>query len=246
MFGYHRLTVNQLQNELSLFQRYDFILLLTIRTKAGSEYKGKTTKPKPNKTKPQQMMSFWKCPTSLSKICPAARVGLFHGCPCSLLRYYFCISTEPDHYGVYLQTTPRKPFRLCILIPLKLHNVVVALGSSTSIIISLHVQWHACVLGSMVWLCWSHLLPLDLRLFMRATAASQQSAGFQLNAHLQWVLMEEHKIILIGFFFAIPLLYCISQRSVSEKSLAGSSLLMQKPRPESLNQVGQQPCFQKA
>jgi len=50
--------VNQLQNELSLFQRYDFILLLTIRTKAGSEYKGKTTKPKPNKTKPQQMMSF--------------------------------------------------------------------------------------------------------------------------------------------------------------------------------------------
>lgn len=46
--------MNQLQNVLSLFQRYDFILLLTIRTKAGNEYKGNPTEPKPNKTKTQQ------------------------------------------------------------------------------------------------------------------------------------------------------------------------------------------------
>lgn len=175
-----------------------------------------------------------------------SHVGLFHACPCSLPRYFFCILTEPDHCGVYLQATPRKPFRPCILIPLKLHNVVAALGSNTSIIFTLRVQWLLVSLATMVWLCWSHWLPLDLRLFMGAAAASQQSAGIQLNPCLQWVLMEEYKIILIGFFFATPLLYCTSQRSLSEKSLASSSLLVQKPRPGSLSQVGQQPCFQKA
>lgn len=172
---------------------------------------------------------------------PTALLGLFLGCLCPLMLYFFHIFPDPTLLwcisGQWWGSPADHTAESCSGCMERLQLWAVAPLSSP-----------ASVLHTMVWLClWVVWFGFGQATALRSKTLHKshdcQLAKRRLRAQsCQYrALKEGYEIILIGFSFALLFLYCISQRSASEKSPVGSSLLMPKLSLEFLKQAGQ-PC----